>query len=112
MHMLKTPSGKLAKRILTDVAYQDRIEGFRLRERAGIIPATLYGFGEIVSFLSDTFPRIDFQELAGWIRKVMEDPELADEIENLIAGDGSDLEKTKQIRDIMGVRLIQCKKVA
>jgi hypothetical protein len=112
MHMLKTPSGKLAERILTDVAYEHRIEGFRLRERAGILPATLYSFGEIVGFLSDSFPRIDFQELTIWIRDIIEDPELADEIERLVAANGSDLEKTKQIRDLMGLRIIQCKKIA
>ena len=110
--MLKTPSGKLAKRILTDVAYKHRIEGFRLRERAGILPTTLYSFGEIVSFLSDPFPRIDLQELAGWIRDIMEDPELANEVERLISADRSDLDKAKKIRDVMGLRIIQCKKIA
>lgn len=111
MPMLQKPSQELAKRILSNVPYENRIEGFRLRERAGILPATLYSFSEIVSFLSEPFPQIDFPELATWIRDIMEDPELAGKVEDIIAAGGSDLEKTKHIRNMMGLRLVQCKKM-
>jgi hypothetical protein len=111
MRMLSKPSKELARRILTDVAFEDRIEGFRLRERTGIIPATLYSYSEVVGFLSDPFPRIDLPELASWVHGIMKDTELAGKIEDISSSAGSDLEKTKHIGNIMGFRLDQCKKI-
>ena len=109
--MLSNPTKKLASRILSEVNFDQRIEGFRLRERAGILAVQLYSFSEVVGFLSDPFPRIDFTALADWVLRVMEDPELSEKINDVTALSASDLEKTRQIRDLMGIRLIQSKKI-
>jgi hypothetical protein len=112
MTILSKPSGELAKRILTEVEFDDRIEGFRLRERAGIMPTTMYSFAEVVGFLSDEFPRMDFDELALWLREVIKDHELSEKIRDEIQSEISDQEKAPRIRDLMGIRLVQSKKKA
>lgn len=109
--MLSQPSRKLARRILSEVSYEDRIQGVRLRERAGLIPATMYSFAEVVGFLTDSYPQTDFQKLVVWIRQIMEDPELADHVTRIINRDFSDREKAHQICEMMETRMIQCKRI-
>jgi hypothetical protein len=108
---LSKPSKKLALRIMSEVNFDQRIEGFRLWERAGVLPVRLYSFSEVVGFLADPFPRIDFHALADWIRDVMIDPELSKMVNEIIAADAADLDRAKQIRDLMGIRLEQSKKI-
>jgi hypothetical protein len=112
MTILSKPSRELAKRILSEVDFEERIEGFRLRERAGIIPTTMYSFVEVVGFLSDEFPRMDFIELALWLEEVIKDHELSEKIREEAQSEVSDREKTLRIRDLMGIRLVQSKKKA
>ena len=104
------PSKKLALRIVSEVDFDHRIEGFRLRERAGILHIRLYSFSEVVHFLSDPFPRIDLEALGRWVRDIMQDSELSEMIGQIAATEASDLEKTSRIRNLMGIRLVQAKK--
>ncbi len=110
--ILSTPSKKLALRISSEVNFDQRIEGFRLRERAGLIPVRLYSFSEVVTFLSDPFPRIDFHGLAQWVLEIMQDPELSKIMGDIASTDAADLEKTREIRDLMGIRLVQSKGIS
>ena len=109
--ILSNPTQKLALRIVSEVDFDQRIEGFRLRERAGVLPVRLYSFSEVVHFLSDPFPRIDFQGLAHWVLDVMQDPELSEVIREIADTEASDMEKANRIRDLMGIRLVQAKKI-
>jgi hypothetical protein len=111
MGKLQEPSKNLAKRILTEVDFEDRLSGFNLRERAGAFPVTMYSFEEVVSLLNDPHPRLDFNELEGWVRKTMKDGELADQIADAINKGHSDQERTHFIKNLMEERLNQCKKV-
>src|SRR3989304_1792391 len=111
MRKLKDPSRELVKRILTEVDFEDRLEGFSLRERSGPMPVTMYSFREVVSLLQEPYPRIDFIELEIWVRKTVDDPELADQIAEAIKKGHSDQERTHSIRDLMGERLKQCKRL-
>lgn len=110
--MLLKPNKKLAQRILKEVGFDDRIEGYRLRKRTGALPTTMYSFQELAGFLSDTCPRIDFTRLMNWIDNVMEDRELADKIDAVIRTDHSDREKMSKIGELVVFRLVQCKKAA
>lgn len=112
MSILSKPSKKLAKRIVTEVGFDHRIEGFRLRKRTGILPTTIYSFQELAGFLSDPCPCIDFTTLTNWIGTVMVDHELADKLREVIQKDPDDQEKTQKIRDLVLFRLLQCKKIA
>jgi len=106
---LRVPSNDLSKRILSEVGFEDRLEGFRLRERSGPMPVTMYSFEEVVSLLNDPHPRLDFEELEGWVRSVMGDTELAEQIGAAIKKGDNDRERTYSIRDFMEERLNQCR---
>jgi hypothetical protein len=106
---LRVPSNDLRKRVLTEVGFEDRLEGFHLHERTGPNPVTMYSFEEAVSLLNDRHPRLDFNELEKWVKKVIGDAELAEQIALAIKKGSNDQEKTYSIRDLMEERLNQCK---
>ena len=106
---LSVPSDDLRKRILSEVNFEDRLEGFSLRERSGPMPVTMYSFDEVVSLLNDPHPCFDFESLEEWIRRVIGDPELAERIAGAIKKGNSDLERTHLIRNLMEERLTQCR---
>ena len=109
MANLGDPSHELAMRVLTEVDFELRLNGFILRERAGALPVTMYSFEEIVSLLNDPYPRVDFNELEGWVRETVGDAELAERIAEAIRKGNNDQDRTYLIRDLMEERLSQCK---
>jgi hypothetical protein len=111
MGKLKNPPRELAMRVLTEVDFEHRFNGVILRERVGAVPITLYSFEEIGSFLNDRHPRLDFEQLEKWIRSVMVDTELAEQIAEAIAKGKSDQNRSDRIRKLMEDRLSQCKKI-
>ena len=111
MKPLPNPSKDLADRILSEVGFEERFTAYRLRERTGATPLTLYCFEEIFILLNDPYPLVDFQLLEKWIRGVMGDVPLADRIQDIIAGETGDHEKTGQIRALMAERLLSVIKI-
>jgi len=109
--MLGKPSTKLARRVLSEVDYDQRIEGVRLRERAGMLLSTMYSFTELVGFLEDPYPRIDLEKLMHWTGSVIQDHELQAGIGDIIASDASEHEKIGNVRDLTRLRLFQCLKM-
>ena len=112
MSKLATPTRELAARILTEVGFEERLPGYRMHKRAGIQALTLYRFEEVVGLLQDPYPRMDFDRLEEWIRETMGDGELADKVRAVVERDISDRERTLWIKELMGLRLHQCKKLA
>ena len=111
MSALKPPSKELARKILAEVGFHDRLIGYRLHHRIGPAPVTLYSFEEVVGFLTDASAQLDHRELTTWVREVISDPELAGEIKTIAEGNMNILEKTRRIGKLMGIRLIQCRRV-
>jgi len=109
MGKLKEPSQELVVKILTEVDFEGRLIGFSLGERSGAVPITMYSFEEVVSLLNDRHPRLDFKQLEEWIRNVMGDMELAEQIAQAIKKGNNDQERTYSIRDLMEERLNQCR---
>ena len=107
---LSEPSKELAARILAEVGFEQRLVGYNLRERTGPMPVTLYSFEEVVGILYEPHPRIEFNRLKQWISTVMGDRELAQNIKEIVEKEVSDQAKLFQIRDLMGERLLQCKR--
>jgi hypothetical protein len=91
--------------------FEDRLEGFSLRERSGPIPVIMYRFEEVVTLLNDPHPRLDFIELETWIRKTMRDEELADQIADVVRMESSDQNRSLHIKELMEERLDQCKRL-
>ena len=109
MGKLRFPSNDLSRRIITEVDFEARLEGFALRERSGPIPVIMYRFEEVVTLLNDPHPRLDFNELETWIRKTMRDKELADQIAEAVRKESSDQNRSLRIKELMKERLDQCK---
>jgi hypothetical protein len=110
MQELSEPDDTLVSRVLSEVGFENRLTGYRFRQRVGAIPASLYSFEEVVHLMNDKFPRLSFQRLEKWIRDVMGDEELAARIEEVIEQKSNDHDRTQCIRILMGERLCQCKK--
>jgi hypothetical protein len=111
MAKLGDPSHELAMRVLTEVDFERRLNGFILRERAGALPITMYSFEEVVSLLNDPYPRVDFNELEGWTRETMDDMELAEQIAEAVRIGRSDQDRLQHIKRLMEERLNQCKRL-
>ena len=111
MKRLSKPSKGLMKRLLNEVNFEERLIGYRLRQRTGPMPVTLYSFSEVVALLNDPHPRMDFNLLERWIRETMGDIELAGRIKEEIEKDCSNQEKSFLIRDLAGERFLQCRKI-
>jgi len=112
MKKLSEPSRELGDRILGKVAFEDRFIGYRLSERHGAMRVTSYSFQETVNLLKDRLPRVDFDTLLEWVRKVMEDEELAESMATEISEQSNDYDRVVGIRNLMEERLTQCKKIA
>ncbi len=112
MDQLEEPAAELVSNVLSEVGFEDRLIGYRLRERSGMTAITLYSFEEVVVLLSDAHPRLDFSRLEKWLRETINDQELAVKIKQVMEQKASDQEKSLGIRDLMLKRLVQCRKIA
>ncbi len=111
MKGLSEPGKDLISRVTSKVRFEDRLIGYRIRERAGAFRTTLYSFEEVVHLLNDKLPQLNLKQLQKWIRMVIRDEDLADRIAETIEQKNNDLEKVSHVRMLMGERLCQCKKV-
>ena len=109
--MLLRPDKTLARRLLTEVDFDDRIQGYRLGKRTGALPITMYSFTEVAGFLSGTYTVMDYERLETWIRKVFGDHELAEKIRKVNLSGKNKPEKSRAIKELVVYRLVQCKKI-
>jgi hypothetical protein len=110
MRSLSEPNKDLISRVTKKVRFEDRLIGYRMRERAGAFRTTAYSFEEVVHLLNDKFPQLNLKQLEKWIRTVVRDEELADSITEAIEQENNDRERMSRVRMLMGERLCQCKK--
>jgi hypothetical protein len=110
MKELSKPDKELASRVLNEVGFEERIVGYRISERLGPTRTSMYSFEEVVNFLNDKFPQLEFEELEKWVKVVMKDEELALKIAKAVGEETNDHDRTQRIRILMGERLSQCKK--
>ena len=109
MDKFSEPSRELVSLISREVDFKDRLIGSNLHERAGVKTISLYSLHELYMLLNKPYPQIELQKLEVWIRTVIKDEELAARIKTISEQPGSDLEKLLHMRDLIGLRLIQCR---
>jgi hypothetical protein len=109
MESLSTPSKKVLSQIVQEVDFKDRIIGYSVNFRSGPDRISLYSLEEVFALLNAPHPQIDFNQLAMWVRDIIQDEELADKIKTVIAHKASNRDKVSRIRDLIGRRLVQCK---
>jgi len=111
MEHLTALSADLAARIVREVSFGDRLIGGSLHSRAGIMAVSLYSLADVFALLNTDYPQIDVPQLAAWIRTAIHDQELADKIEGAAAAGASAQAILARIRDLIGLRLIQCRHI-
>ena len=109
MKGLSEPTEELVSHVTGKVGFENRLVGYRLRQRAGALMTPLYGFEEVVHLLNDKFPQLSLQRLEEWLRTVIGDGELADRIAEIAREDTCDRDRMLRVGSIMGERLCQCK---
>ena len=112
MGNLSTPSPALIARILKEVDFENRFIGGSLHLRAGVRVVSLYRLEEVFMLLNKPYPQIDLSKLHVWISTVIKDEELAHGVKQVIAGDESERHKMLAARDMIGMRIIQCRQSA
>jgi hypothetical protein len=109
MDKLSVPSHELVSRISREVDFNDRLIGSNLHERAGVKTIPLYSLHELYMLLNRSYPQIDVHKMESWIRTVIKDEEMAAQINMIREQSGSNLEKLLLMRDLIGLRLSQCR---
>jgi aromatic ring-cleaving dioxygenase len=112
MEELSQPAKELISRVLNEVGFEERMVGYWISERLGPVKTSMYSFEEVINFLNNQFPQLEFKELEKWIRVVMKDEELALKISEAIEEETNDHDRTERIRTLMQERLSQCKNAA
>jgi len=110
MKLLEEPGAELAARIRCEVAFEDRLTGYRLRKRMGPVPVDLYSFEEVLRFLCEDLIHLDWGRLERWLEAVIGDAELARAVGEVGRIEGSEQEKTSRVRELMALRWVQCRK--
>jgi hypothetical protein len=111
MKPFEPPTTGLARRILGEVDFPDRLVGHRMRERMGPIPVSLYSFEEVVRFLGDGFPQMDLDDLRAWVGEKIGDRDLALAIEEIGRKELDEPEKLLHVRGLMAARLAQSRRI-
>ena len=111
MKPIHPPTTDLAKRILADVAFPDRLIGHKMRRRMGPVPVSLYSFEEVVRFLSEDIPQMDLEDLQAWVRDKIGDEDLAKAIGEIRRREMSDAEKLLTVKGLMAARLGQSRRI-
>lgn len=110
MQRLSEPDEQLVSRVLREVGFEDRLIGYRMRERVGPVRVSMYSFEEVVHLLNDTFPCLSPEKLIEWTEVVIKDKELAARIAEAVGQEGNDRCRMLRIKALMGDRLCQCRK--
>lgn len=112
MGALKEPSRRLARQVFREVSFEDRFEGYSVRQCSGPTLVTMYRFEEVVSFFNHEHPRLDFEDLEAWVRNIMDDTELADHIRGALSEAESNQSRCEVVRGLLEERLGQCRETS
>ena len=121
---LSDVSMKLAATLLSEVQFEDRLTGRRMRQMSDGEQTFIYGLQEAVDFMKapelgrllspgagGTIGYLDFAELTRWIGEVFGDHELAQAIDDAQATAASPVEGLAVARTLIGQRLNQCREM-
>ncbi len=111
MKPFQPPTTELARRILGEVDFHDRLIGHKMRMRMGPVPVSLYSFEEVVRFLTEDIPQMDLDDLQAWVGEKIGDRDLAGAIEEISRREMDDPEKYLHIKGLMAARLGQSRRI-
>jgi len=116
---LSKPSKELAKRLLTQVGFKDRLIGYKMTPMQGNLEESIYSFKDANEFLwfdfgefgvksSGSIGYIDPIKLEKWIFEVFGDKELAEAIGKKTKESNNYKERLEAIKPLVEQRLKQC----
>ncbi|GEM_PF-1808743 len=121
MSKLSKPSLELATKVLSELEYADRLNGYRMSPAVGNARHSLFSFQEATNFLkigdigdlmikggSTSIAFINPQELRTWVDRVYGDQELVAALDELLATEASLAEKISTMKQLMKERLDGC----
>jgi len=116
-------SVEMAKKLMGEVEFKDRIIGTKMSGAGGNNRVSMYSLQEAAEFLysdsvdklmqmgKSTIAQIDIQQLIKWIADVYEDQELANAITEDTATTDIYVEKIKIAKTLIEERINQCEEV-
>ena len=111
MKPFQPPTKELAKKIQSEVDFQDRLIGHKMRTRMGPVPVSLYSFEQVVRFLTEDIPQIELDDLEAWVGEKVGDKDLARAIGEIGRKELDELEKLLHVRGLMAARLGQSRRI-
>lgn len=113
--VLAPPSPELAGKLLASVPYRDRLTACRLMEPVGVLQDSIRSLREAYLHLlpdARTLPAVNLLSLAVWVGEVLEDAELAEELQRISSGEKSYVEACIRSCEQIEARLVQAQAVA
>ena len=115
MRYLPPPGEELASRLLTPVLYEERLSAGRLMPPVGVLREDARSLRELHLLLTPdvrSLPGVNLKTLAQWIRRVLDDDDLALVMEQVVGSSASYAEASASLYELVGQRLEQAQKVA
>ncbi|AOW79942.1 hypothetical protein HTSR_0752 [Halodesulfurarchaeum formicicum] len=120
---LTQPSNTIKERAQAEVSHDDHLVGYELHGMAGNKEVQLHTLEEVASFIhtadveelsyvvgsGGTVGYVDLEILEGWVRDVIRDAELADEIGKIREANDSYADCVEPISTLIGERLEQAR---
>lgn len=110
MPPLSDPTKEMSEQILKKVPFKNRFIAGVMHMRAGPQRLSLYSLEEVFALLHEDHPQIDLNMLESWIGGVIKDTELAREIKAIASSNDNERNKSFRVRELIGGRLLQCRK--
>ncbi len=111
---MPVPDRELARRLLGTVPHRDRLPAGRLKPPVGLIPSPVRGLKEVRLLLTPddrSLPGLNLSALAGWIRRVIGDTELADRVEAAVQAADSYVAGCRAVYELVVARLDQAGRI-
>lgn len=108
------PGVDLARRILREVPYADRLPAGRFRPPVGILQGHVRSLPALFLHLSpqpSSLPGVNLKRLPDWIAGVVGDPELADRVRDAASTATCHVDGCLKVYHLVGQRLAQAESV-
>ena len=112
---MSTLTPKEAKRLLTDLAFRDKLTAAKMVMPSGLHRQNICSMEEAHWFLEpslQTLPAINLDKLADWLELHYQEQETAASIRRIVEESPNQVEAYKQTYELLGVRLTQAKEAA
>ncbi len=111
---MSTLTPEQAQRLLTDVAFRDKLTAARMVMPSGLHREDICSMEEAHWFLEpslQTLPAINLDKLADWLELHYQEVETAASIRQIVLDSANQVEAYMQTYELIGARLVQAREV-